>query len=702
MKSGDSDFLRNLLIAATVFFALVYLGNRFLPAPAPRPTPPAGAPTPDDQTGPARAAQPPAGLDDGASGMPGASQPAQRGTEQAAFTVEEGSDRDESVVLGPREPIIVEGFDAAAIPFRARVVVSNVGASVERVTLTDHREQLGAPGRYELIQEVQTADGARVRPLAIEKVNVNGVDLELADRRWSIVRREEADGSHVAECTIEIVAMDGAPALRLVRTLTLPPQSVVQKRHDLYTNLRTENLSPTPLSVVIAYRGGVGIRQANTFRDDRVIDVGVRSGERVLGARKVQSSAARSTDEDTLLYRTAGAQGAEQVAWVSTCNSYFTCLLAPTARSGQREAGNVSVVEAFAVPTPTEPGAGVRLVTRPETIAPGEDRSYPVEVYIGPLEASAFKTVEPYRSRNYYYQIEQNVPWCTFAVLVELMVWLLDAVYAVWPHNYGLAIIVLVLIVRALLHPITKAGQLNMVRMQQKMGEFQPKVEELKRKFGNDKTRLQQEQMKLYRQEGINPAGQVLTCLPMFIQMPIWVALYVSLSNNIAMRHQPFLLWIRDLTAPDALVSFSPIHLPLMGAIDSFNLLPLLLAVAMYFQQKLMPKPKPNPNMTDQQRQQQEMMQKMMPIMSIMMLFIFYKAPSGLTLYVLASTAAGTYEQYRIRKHIREREAAGTLHRAARPNPTDGRGPRILSWFGRLQQMAESAQKQQGKRRKPH
>jgi YidC/Oxa1 family membrane protein insertase len=206
--------------------------------------------------------------------------------------------------------------------------------------------------------------------------------------------------------------------------------------------------------------------------------------------------------------------------------------------------------------------------------------------------------------------------------------------------------------------------------------------------------------MKLYREHGINPASQFLTCLPMVIQMPIWVALWISLSNNILMRHQPFhFTWVEDLTAPDALYTFTaPITVPIVGwSLPAFNLLPILLSISMYVQMKLQPRPKPNPNMTDQQRQQQEMMQKMGPMMSIMMLFIFYTAPSGLNLYIMCSSLFGAIEQWRIRKHVREREEAGTLHKPARTQDKP-RKPGKFSFIARLQQMAENAQKSQARR----
>ncbi|MCH8150016.1 MAG: membrane protein insertase YidC [Planctomycetes bacterium] len=341
----------------------------------------------------------------------------------------------------------------------------------------------------------------------------------------------------------------------------------------------------------------------------------------------------------------------------------------------------------------------IRFITRRQKLDPRATVRYPVAIYVGEKDAKAFKTVEDYKRRNYYYQVSQGYGWCTFISLVELMIWLLNGLSAL-TRDFGVAIIILVLIVRTLLHPITKKGQVNMVKMQKKMQELAPKIEEIKKKYANDKARLNQEMMKL----NINPAGQILTCLPMMLQMPIWVALYISLSNNILIRHQGsvFLPWVHDMTVPDALYTFaSPIIIPVLGwSIPAFNLLPLLVAVFMYTQQKLQPKPTPSPNMTDQQRQQQEMMQKMGPMMSVMMLIIFYPMPAGLNLYIMTSSLFGTIEQKRIRAHIKEQEEAGTLLKPKDvPVAEDGSGkPRKPSFMERMQKAVDEAQKKQVRR----
>ena len=163
--------------------------------------------------------------------------------------------------------------------------------------------------------------------------------------------------------------------------------------------------------------------------------------------------------------------------------------------------------------------------------------------------------------------------------------------------------------------------------------------------------------MALYKEQGASP---IMGFLPMIFQMPIWIALYSAINASIELRGAAFLpFWITDLSVPDALIRFSAITLPLFGKLDSFNLLPILMGLAMYLQQKLTPSPAAAGN--PQAAQQQKMM---MIMMTLMFPLLLYKAPSGLNLYIMSSLFAGVIEQHIIRKHIKEKEqnqAAGLV-----------------------------------------
>jgi len=708
----QKDFLRNLLVAGVVFIGVMLVLQRLLPAP-PQPQP-ADTTTPAAVPAPQSADGTPVGTDAPELTAAAASSSGTTGAPSSTLRVDE-AEAEVTRELGAALPVFPEG-DLPRYPpageFRMHLSLSNVGASIENALMADYWANLGEPELYRVLApaEGQQGDSKKLgRSLAVDSTALDGgIPLPLADKKWHV---EPSEGVHTNDqghqsLTFRLQIDQGdEPLLRLTRRYVLAPQPLDSGRFDLSVELDVENLSAESHEILLAYQAGVGLQPEGGFRgDDRFFDLGVRADGQVAGnrqavaglTRKFQAQEGPELSHD--LFRPNEVQEGKRVVWAATANKYFTCTVAPLGPEGEQDADYITAVQALDLDGQpvTDHDRTLRFVTAAADVAPGATLHYPAEVFIGPKVPEPFQQLEPYASRNYYCQIAQGYSvMCTFTALVELMVWLLNGLNAV-VFNYGIAIIILVLIVRGLLHPLTKKGQINMVRMQHRMQELAPKIEEIKKKYANDKQRLNQEMMKL----NINPAGQMLTCLPMLIQMPIWVALWISLDNNFLMRHEPFFWWIKDLAAPDALYTFAkPLIVPLLGwSLPSFNLLPILLALFMYTQQKLTPKPKPSPNMSEQQIQQQQMMQKMMPLMSIMMLVIFYKAPSGLTLYIMSSSLFGTIEQYLIRKNIKRHEEAGTLHKPAKPkrlpgDETPGK-PRRPGFMDKLHRMAEDAQKQ--------
>jgi len=225
-------------------------------------------------------------------------------------------------------------------------------------------------------------------------------------------------------------------------------------------------------------------------------------------------------------------------------------------------------------------------------------------------------------------------------------------------------IIILVLLMRLAIHPLTKKSQVSM----SKMSKLAPKAEEIKKKYANNKTEMNKQMMALYREQGASP---IIGFLPMMVQMPIWIALWSAIYASIELRGAAFLpFWITDLSSPDALFRFPAVTLPLLGwKIDSLNLLPILMGVAFYLQQKLMPS-QASASANPQVAQQQKMMMIMMPLLFPLML---YKAPSGVNLYIMASTFAGVFEQHVIRKHIREKEEVESIGLVAATSKTGGK-----------------------------
>ena len=208
--------------------------------------------------------------------------------------------------------------------------------------------------------------------------------------------------------------------------------------------------------------------------------------------------------------------------------------------------------------------------------------------------------------------------------LVDFVVHVLNAIYSV-VGNYGIAIIIVTILMRITVFPLTLKQEKSM----KKMRELQPELEKIKEKYKDDPQEYQRKTAELYRESGVNPLGG---CLPLLIQMPIFVALYWAFSGNAIPADAKF-LWF-TLKQPDRLF--------MMGKF-AFNLLPVLNVGVTYIQQKIMT------SATGGQENNQQM-QTRMYMLPLMMLFIFYNMPSGVTLYYLVSGALSLVQQYFILK----------------------------------------------------
>ena len=200
-------------------------------------------------------------------------------------------------------------------------------------------------------------------------------------------------------------------------------------------------------------------------------------------------------------------------------------------------------------------------------------------------------------------------------------------------HNYGVAIIIITVILKTLFYPLTNTSYKSMKEMQ----KLQPKMEALKEKYKNDRDAMNKAVMELYKTHKVNPMGG---CLPMVVQIPVFFALYKALMFSIELRHAPFMLWINDLSAPDALFGVIPHGLPFFGGFP-IGPLPLLMGVTMLIQQKMTPS-----NMDPAQA-------KMMMALPFVFTFMFLNFPSGLVLYWLVNNILTIAQQTYINRTLK-------------------------------------------------
>jgi YidC/Oxa1 family membrane protein insertase len=303
--------------------------------------------------------------------------------------------------------------------------------------------------------------------------------------------------------------------------------------------------------------------------------------------------------------------GGIEVDWVSAKNKFFVQILRP-----EHPVATMAILSArdTAEKKTVPKDIAAALVFKEQVIGAGETAELNYTYFIGPKQYSILKASG--HNSEKVMEFETTGVFSFMNWLMEparrFLLWTLNKFFAVIP-NYGAAIILLTLLIRILFWPLTHKSTESMKRMQ----ELQPEIKALQEKYKKEPQKAQQEVMKLYKEKKVNPMGG---CLPMFVQIPVFIALFTVLRNAIELRYSGF-LWIADLSQPENLFAGK---IPYVG---SLNILPLLMSVSMIWQQKLST---PGTAATPEQQQQQKMMMFMMPIM---MLFFFYSMPSGLVLY---------------------------------------------------------------------
>ncbi|MFT5286577.1 MAG: YidC/Oxa1 family membrane protein insertase [Planctomycetota bacterium] len=261
----------------------------------------------------------------------------------------------------------------------------------------------------------------------------------------------------------------------------------------------------------------------------------------------------------------------------------------------------------------------------------GTSTIYTYEVYAGPKEREGFVRA----NEEHKLILVEDLGW--MSTIGNLLVGVLGLLHRL-TANWGTSIILLTLIIRILLFPLNRRFQTSMARYQKKMKRVQPKIAALKEEFKNDLQKQRQAQAKLMQEEkAFPPLGG---CLPMFLQIPIFIGLFSALRTNFNLRHAPFAGWITDLSQPDRLLTLN-FDVPIIGMIEYLNVLPILMVVLWVLQQRGMPAP------ADEQAAR---MQKMMAFMPVVMGFFLYNYAAGLSLYMITQSGLGIFEQHFIKK----------------------------------------------------
>lgn len=294
--------------------------------------------------------------------------------------------------------------------------------------------------------------------------------------------------------------------------------------------------------------------------------------------------------------------------WIGVIEHYFASAWIPPA-GVQRELTTKKLAEDI---------FAVRAVLPAVNIAAGTNTEIKARLFAGPQTQADLMAAAP--------GLEYAVDYGWLTVVAKPLFWVLSKLHGL-VNNWGVAIILLTVLIKAAFYPLSAASYKSMAQMR----ELAPRLQSMKEKFGDDKQKMQQAMMEMYRSEKINPMGG---CLPILIQIPVFIALYWVLLGSVELRHAPFFGWIQDLSAPDTLFGTLPwINMPI-------GLLPILMGATMIIQTHLNPAP------TD------PIQAKVMKIMPVVFSIFFFFFPAGLVLYWLVNNILSIWQQWFVNKSI--------------------------------------------------
>ncbi|MCC6152490.1 MAG: membrane protein insertase YidC [Candidatus Hydrogenedentes bacterium] len=576
-KKQKEDSRNQLIVFLTMGLMLIIWFQYFGPKPQPQTPPPVVTETitqPEQNT--------PAGFEVAEAPEPG--QPAAEGA---------------TATTGwPNLPAIPAQTDPATDEVTLKkddmeLVFTRIGGRLKRASLLlgEHGDSL-----IQLVPESANPDTESIYPFGL-RFSSDAIRDELDRRQFEVEKASDTE---------------------VVFSLTLPNAAKITKRfaftdkaHVITATVEYTNLESAPRVL------GRDQDPAYTF----TWGPNITSGDLAKG---VTQALVWRTGEETSVYSTASMKPEDvgkpysrrfPVAdWLGVRSAYFIVAMHPSAPS-----------DGWAIGDHNEFRFGY-MVPKAE-IAPGQTASNSFDIYIGPSHLPQLKKAwATLDSSLQFFEYPDFLDW-----FAKLLLQMLNWFYKFIP-NYGVAIVLLTVVVRAIMFPLTLKQMKTMKRMQM----LAPEMEKIKEQYGNDPQVMQQKTMELYKEYGMNPLAG---CLPMFLQLPIFIALYRMLWSAYELRGAPFALWIKDLSEPDKLL-----HIPQLAELPFFfhhlqyiNVLPVLSALAMVASVKLTPMSTPITN------PQQKMMMTIMPVFFSV---FCYPLASGLNLYILTSTLLGIAQSY--------------------------------------------------------
>ena len=507
-----------------------------------------------------------------------APQPANQTTQQTANTAN-GDAANQAVPGSGQGKLITVNSDVLSLTINTR------GGAIEQALLKAYPTTLGSDQPFQLLETTpnflyQAQSGLTGK---------NGPDNPANGERPLF--QASSDSFTLAE---------GQSELRIPMTYTaqngaIYTKTFVIKRGSYAVNVEynINNTSPAPLELTMFGQ----LKQTTDLPKHR------DTGSNNFALHTFRGAAYSSSDDKYQKYafdKSEALNVTTQGGWVAMLQQYFATAWIPSAKD----------TNTFFT-TANNGISTIGFKGTPFTVAPGAQQQVASILWVGPEIQDKMAAIAPHLDLT----VDYGWLWFISQPLFKLLKFIQGFV-----GNWGFSIIVITFIVRGIMYPLTRAQYTSMAKMRM----LQPKLAAMRERIGDDKQRMSQEMMALYKSEKVNPLGG---CLPLVIQMPIFLALYYMLSGSIELRHAPFILWIHDLSAQ-----------------DPYYILPVLMGITMFFIQKMSPTTVTDP-----------MQQKIMTFMPVIFTVFFLWFPSGLVVYYIVSNLVTILQQQLIYRGLEKR-----------------------------------------------
>lgn len=570
---------------------------------------------------------------------------------------------------------------------KTALTFSHLGAGIQTLMLPDDFETVAGKIHVTLQEVVNGAGDLEAVPFMALYIQINDTNVFLDGTKETPFWSQVSPG--VFEAFIE--DDQGNLVARIERKFTLKPNA----QHGFYLDETIENLSSAPIKARLVTTGAIDIaKAASSYGGDRrrvrygymqspevqgssltvTVDDELKNRNKLLG-KKVQSQYGKAYPASLVVWPNDEVlTGANRLSWLALSDRYFVVAMHPRFDASAVHSPEEKLLTGIAMvdrlvlepyASPLDAVQVLRLTGQEYQIAPGESKSASLGVYAGPRNRPMMNREPEIAALNIPAMVVSNLGGmcapCTFSWLTDILIGVLRTFHSI-VGDWAVSILLLVVLVRGCLHPVTRWSQIRIQRFSVQMQAMAPKQKLIKEKYKNDSKKLQAEMGKLWKEEGISPAG-FLGCLPMLLQSPVWIALYATLFFANELRHEPAfygvfqnaLNWqfMNDLSAPDGAIPLpASMHFSfaMWGTVNAINILPLLLGVVFYLHQKYLTPPT-QATMTPEQESQQKMMKIMMVFMFPVMM---YAAPSGLALYFITNSTMGIVENKWIRAHMKK------------------------------------------------